>query len=403
MLKLQSFKFELMPNGTQELQSRRFEGPCRYIYNKALAIQKENHEAGNKFISYVSMAKHLTPWRNDPETPWLKEAPYHCQQQALKNLDRSFKNFFEKRSDFPCFKKRSDRGSFRFPDSGQIKLDQANSRVFLPKLGWIRYRKSRNIEGKVCNATVTHQGEKWFVSIQTERKIEKPIERPKAMLGIDMGIARFATMHDGTYIEPLNSFKKYRQRLAKYQRRMSRKIKFSKNWHKARVKVRKVHTKIKDVRKDFIHKATTKISKNHALVCVEDLKIRSMSKSARGTAEKPGKNIKQKSTLNCCILDQGWGMFRSQLGYKLEWNGGMLLSVAPHYTSQECPLCNHTNEDNRKTQTKFRCVSCDYENHADVVGAINVLERGYRLLACGEVDISLFCEPETHRSELANY
>lgn len=360
---------------------RRICGACRFAFNKALAIQKENYEAGNKFIGYVAMAKQLTAWRNSAETPWLKEAPCHPLQHALKDLDRAYKNFFAKRANFPRFKKRAAGSSFRYPDSTQIKLDQVNSRIFLPKLGWIRYRKSREIIGELCNVTVTHNGNKWFVSIQTEREVNQPKQISTSAVGIDVGIVRFATLSDGNYVVPLNSFKKHQERLRRHQRRMSRKVKFSNNWKKARVKVQKVHIDIANARRDFLHKTTTTISKNHALVCVEDLQVKSMSKTAVGTKEQPGKQIRQKSNLNRSILDQGWGMFRSQLEYKLEWNGGMLFAVPPENTSRTCPNCNHISEHNRKTQSQFACVCCGYKNNADVVGAINILERGHSLVS----------------------
>jgi len=162
------------------------------------------------------------------------------------------------------------------------------------------------------------------------------------------------------------------------------KVKFSSNWKKEKAKVQKVHTAIANARKDFLHKTTTAISQNHALVCIEDLQVRNMSKSSKGTVEQPGKKVSQKSGLNRSILDQGWGEFRRQLAYKVVWNGGMLLAVPPHHTSQTCPACGHVSKDNRQTQAKFLCVDCGYENHADVVGAINVLARGHRVLACGE-------------------
>jgi len=306
MQRMQAFKYELQADGEQERDMRRFSGSCRFVFNKALALQKENHEAGNKFISYLSMAKHLTEWRNGAETPWLKEAPCHSLQHALKDLEKAYKNFFAQRADFPRFKRKGDGASFRYPDSKQIKLDQANSRIFLPKLGWIRYRKSRDVTGELRNVTVSNNGKKWFVSIQTQREVKRPTRTATTAIGIDVGIARFATLNDGSYIAPLNSFKKHQQRLAKYQRRMSRKVKFSSNWKKAKTKVQKVHTDIANVRKDFLHKITTTISKNHALVCVEDLQVRNMSKSAAGTKEQPGKMVRQKSGLNRSILDQGW-------------------------------------------------------------------------------------------------
>src|SRR6202166_3149201 len=137
MQRLQAFKYELMPDGGQQRQMRRFAGACRFVFNKALAMQKENYEAGGKFIGYVPMAKHLTAWRNGSETSWLKDAPTHPLQHALKDLERAYRNFFAKRAAFPRFKKRGQGDSFRYPDPKQIKLDQANSRIFLPKLGWL--------------------------------------------------------------------------------------------------------------------------------------------------------------------------------------------------------------------------------------------------------------------------
>jgi putative transposase len=384
MLRLQAYKYQLMPDGGRERDMRRFAGSCRFVYNKALAMQKENHEAGNKFIGFAGLCKSLTDWRNGIDTPWLKAAPCHPLQQALKDLEKAYKNFFDKRADFPRFKKKGHGGSFRYPDPKQIKLDPANSRIFLPKLGWLRYRNSRDVQGEVRNVTVIQSGGKWFASIQTQREVGESLSAATTAIGIDVGIARFATMSDGGFIAPLNSFMKHRQRLARYQRRMSRKVKFSNNWKKAKARVQKIHVGIANARKDFLHKSTTTISKNHALVCIEDLQVRNMSRSAKGTIEQPGKKVSQKSGLNRSILDQGWGEFRRQLGYKVVWNGGMLLAVPPHHTSQTCPCCGHVSKDNRQTQAKFLCVECGHENHADVVGAINVLARGHRVLACGE-------------------
>lgn len=403
MLRLQAYKYELMPSGEQSRAMRRFAGSCRFVYNKALAVQKVNHEAGNKFIGFAGLCKALTSWRNNGDTAWLKEAPCHPLQQALKDLEKAYKNFFQKRTAFPTFKRKGGGDSFRYPDPKQIKLDQINDRIFLPKLGWVRYRNSRDVLGEVRNVTVSQMSGKWFASIQTQREVEQPLPSAMSAIGIDVGVARFATMSDERFIAPLNSFKKHQQRLARYQRRMSRKVKFSSNWKKAKSRVQKIHTRIANARKDFLHKATTTISKNHALVCIEDLQIGNMSKSAKGNSEQHGKMVKQKSGLNRAIMDQGWGEFRRQLDYKVAWNGGTLLAVPAHNTSRTCPCCGHVSKDNRQTQAKFLCVDCGYENHADVVGAINVLERGYRLLACGEpaqLGRSMKQEPTeaTHRS-----
>jgi putative transposase len=384
MKRLQAYKYELMPNGDQLRAMRRFSGSCRFVYNKALALQKENHEAGNRFIGYVAMAAKLPIWKRDAETAWLKETPSQALQHALKDLEKAFRGFFAKRTGFPRFKKKGNGDSFRYPEPKQIQLDQSNSRILLPKLGWLRYRNSRQALGQLRNVTVRQSGGKWFIAIQTQRELEQPLPTSTTATGIDVGIARFATLSDGNYVAPLNSFKTHQQRLARYQRRMSRKQKFSNNWKKAKTKVQKIHTAIANVRKDFLHKTSTTISQNHALVCIEDLQVKNMSQSAKGNRKQHGKRVKQKSGLNRAILDQGWGEFRRQLDYKVQWNGGILLAVPPQHTSQTCPACGHVSKENRQTQSKFLCVACGYENHADVVGAINVLERGYRLLARGE-------------------
>src|SRR5450759_2950139 len=137
---------------------RRFAGSCRFVFNKALALQKENHEAGHKFIAYVAMAKLLTGWRNGVDTPWLKDAPCHPLQHALKDMEKAYKNFFAKRAGFPRFKRKGSGDSFRYPDPEQVKLDQGNSRLFLPKLGWLRYRNSREALGELRNVTVSPSG-----------------------------------------------------------------------------------------------------------------------------------------------------------------------------------------------------------------------------------------------------
>jgi putative transposase len=379
MQRLQAFKFELRPNGQQEQQLRRFAGACRFVYNKALALQKERYERGEKKLGYVGLCKLLTEWRNNAETAWLADAPIHPLQQKLMDLERAYANFFAKRANFPKFKKKGRHDSFRYPDRKAIKLDQGNSRIFLPKLGWLRYRNSRKVLGELRNVTVSLSGGKWFVSIQTEREVTQPTPKGGAV-GIDMGIAHFATLSDGSFYAPLNSFKRHETRLRKAQQCLSRKVRFSKNWRKAKARVQKIYARIGNARRDFLHKVSTAISKNHALVCIEDLQVRNMSKSAAGTVDAPGRNVRAKAGLNKAILDQGWFEFRRQLGYKLTWNGGLLVAVPPQNTSRTCPCCGHVTADNRQTQAQFECVDCGFEDNADVVGAINILSRGMQLL-----------------------
>ncbi|QTF93451.1 transposase [Halomonas sp. BM-2019] len=399
MQRLQAFKFELMPNGEQVRKMRQFAGMARFVFNRALALQKDLYAAGDKKLGYTALCKQLTAWRNSAETPWLKDGPIHPLQQSLKDLERAYANFFAGRADFPRFKKKGRRDSFRYPDPKQIKLDQGNSRIFLPKLGWLRYRNSRDVLGTVKNVTVSLSGGKWYVSIQTAREVAQPVPGATSAVGIDVGITRFATLSDGSHVAPLNSFKRHETALRKAQQAMSRKTRFSNNWKKAKARVQRIHSRIGNTRRDYLHKTTTTISQSHALVVLEDLQVRNMSKSAAGTTDQPGKNVRAKSGLNKSILDQGWFEFRRQLDYKLAWNGGWLILVPPRNTSRTCPCCDHVSADNRRTQERFACVECGFEENADVVGAINVLRVGHARLACEVNGAVMPSAAGTHRSD----
>ncbi|GDN74487.1 IS609 transposase [Escherichia coli] len=362
---------------------RRFAGACRFVFNRALARQNENHEAGNKYIPYGKMASWLVEWKNATETQWLKDAQSQPLQQSLKDLERAYKNFFRKRAAFPRFKKRGQNDAFRYPQG--VKLDQENSRIFLPKLGWMRYRNSRQVTGVVKNVTVSQSCGKWYISIQTESEVSTPVHPSASMIGLDAGVAKLATLSDGTVFGPVNSFQKNQKTLARLQRQLSRKVKFSNNWQKQKRKIQRLHSRIANIRRDYLHKVTTTVSKNHAMIVIEDLKVSNMSKSAAGTVSQPGRNVRAKSGLNRSILDQGWYEMRRQLEYKQLWSGGQVLAVPPAYTSQRCACCGHTAKENRLSQSQFRCQVCGYTANADVNGARNILAAGHAVLACGEM------------------
>ncbi|MEH8058835.1 transposase [Gallibacterium anatis] len=367
-----AFKFEIMPNGSQIRRIKQFCGCSRFVFNRALAWQNEQYEQDNSFkFSYTKIANLLPQWKK--ELVWLKECHSQVLQQSLKDLESAFKNFFQKRADFPKFKKKGVKESFRFPQG--CKLEQNNNRIWLPKIGWVRYRNSREVIGEIKNVTVSQKCGRFFVSIQTEFEYQIPIHNG-GEIGIDMGVARFATLSNGEFFEPLNAFKTYKGKLAKLQKRLKNKVKFSQNWQKLKAKIAKLHHKIANCRKDFLHKISTQISKNHAMIYIEDLQVANMSKSAKGTAEQHGKNVAAKSGLNRAILDQSWFEFRRQLDYKTQWQGGFLVAVPPQNSSRTCPCCGHVAKENRQTQANFECVECGYTENADVVGALNVLTRG---------------------------
>ena len=388
MLRLQGFKFRLkVRKQSVEQQLTKTAGCCRYVYNRVLAINKERYAAGEKKLSYVESAALITKWKREPETVWLCEVAANPLQQSLRDLDRAYVNFFAKRAMLPRFKRLGMGDSFRHPKG--VKLDQANGRVYLPRIGWLKYFNSQSVLGKLKNTTVSKRNEHWYVSFQTEREVDESIHPASGSVGIDLGIVNFATLSDGTVVKPANALKGKLKRLARLQRVMSRRKKDSANCKKAKQRVAKLYTKIANVRLDHLHKASTDISKKHATIVIEDLKVANMSASAKGTVDQPGQNVRAKSGLNRAILDQGWFEFRRQLEYKQAWRGGRVVVINPKNTSRKCPRCGHVAKKNRPTQSKFRCVKCMFSGNADAIAAQNILAAGQAVIACGDGSLDL--------------
>ncbi len=264
----------------------------------------------------------------------------------------------------------------RFPDAKQIAFDGVNQRIKLPKVGWIRLRMSRPAGGEIRNVSVSKEGEKWFASIQTLAADTAPSADLKPTIGLDLGIAVFAADSDGRCIDPLNAYKLHQCRLKRYQRSVTRKVKGSSNRKKAIKRLGNFHRKIARMRADWIHQLTSSLVNEHPVIAIEDLKIASMSRSAKGAVDTPGKNIRQKAGLNRGILDQAWGEFARQLEYKTAAVGGAVVYVNPAYSSQECRLCGHIDKANRTTQESFKCTACGHAENADVHAAKNILARG---------------------------
>jgi len=376
-----AYKVRLKTNKEIEAKLVRFCGSARFVWNKYLAMNLERLENKQKILWYQEMAFWLTLWKRSEEYGFLKDSPSQVLQQKLKDLERAFKDCFDKSQPLkraPVFKKRGLNDGIRFPQG--YKID--NRRIFLPKIGWIGYHKSCTIAGKIKNITITNRGGQWFASIQVEQMIEISKHVSDSEIGIDAGIKCFAAFSDGTKVEGVHSFRKHEERLAREQRKLARKKKGSHNRKKQRRKISKLHHKIANVRSDFLHKLSTDISKSHAKVFMEELQIKNMSASARGTIEAPGRNVKAKSGLNKSILDQGWFEFKRQLDYKLFWRGGMMVDVNPRHSSQKCSSCGHREKGNRVSQEVFKCQLCGHQENADVNAAKNILAVGQTGMAC---------------------
>ncbi len=367
----QAYKFRLKTNPEIEKKLTQFAGCCRFVWNKALFLIKERLDHKIPILWYRDLAGLLRLWKKSEEYHFLKNAHSQILQQTLKDLEKAIKLAFQPDNDFgfPKFKKKNKNDSFKYPQGFKI----SNNRIYLPKIGWVGFYKSKEIEGKVKQIVIKKEYDKWFVSVFVEKQIYTK-ERKDNPVGLDIGVKKIVTLSNGISFKPLNILKLERK-LTREQRKLSRREKFSKNWFKQVKKINKIWEKITNTRNDYIHKITTAIAKNHGIVVVEDLKIKNMTKSAKGTLDNPGKNVRQKAGLNRSILRQAWGKFFNILEYKLRYSGGKLIKVNPRDTSITCPECGIVSKENRKTQAKFKCVKCGYTNNADIVGAINILRR----------------------------
>lgn len=388
MIIQKAFKFKLKPTAEQEQQFYAIAGSCRKVWNIALAEIIERKDKGESLqASFAKLCKDLTGWRNSDELDYLSGYSAVTHQQKLKDLARAVSDSFKKkdsgsRKEFPKWRKRDLHSSFRFTQNKkETNIQVDNHRVKLPTIGWVSFHKSQEVKGKINTATVSMNSGKWFISLQVQVDVPEPTHFATTDVGIDLGIAKFATLSNGEVYEPLNSFRKLESKLAKLQRQLKNKKKFSENWKRLKKKIQKVHSKIANARADYLHKTSTEITNNHGMIAIEDLKVSNMSKSAKGDAENHGKDVAAKSGLNKSILDQGWYEFRRQLTYKQGWKGGVLVAVPPQFTSQTCPCCSHVSKDNRKTQSHFECVECGFTENADLVGSINILSKAHQLMA----------------------
>jgi IS605 OrfB family transposase len=400
---LKAFKYRLKLSPEQTQQCVKFAGANRFAWNYFLGRNKHRLEQKKPICWYQENDFYSKLLKRSDEYSFLKTPPAHTIQQTLKDLDRAFSDCFDKKQPLkrlPRFKRKGGKDSFRFPEPKHFELE--DNRIKLPKLGWCKFFNSRVIIGDIRNITVSKQGNHWFVSTMTAQNVNAPRHPSATAIGIDVGIKNFIALSSGQLTTAISPLAKYKGKLAKLQRRLAKKKKFSNNWRKQKEKIGKLHTKIANTRKDFQHKISSELSKNHAMIAIEDLQVNNMSRSAKGDLDNPGKNIRQKAGLNRGILDQGWSELRRQLEYKQAWSGGIVVAVSPHHTSQICSCCGYQDKANRQTQATFKCVSCGFEYHADSNAANNILARGHRVLSCGETALadSVKQEPEKPQGDL---
>lgn len=380
MIIRRAFKFKLEPTLLQREQFFRFAGARRFVFNRGLDQRKKSYEVKGKSLSYFEQNKELTTLKEDPPTSWLKEMHSQVLQQGLKDLDRAFQNFFRRvkkgeKPGYPKFKKKGMQESFRFPQG--VKVEE--SRVFLPKIGWVKFRKSRELQGEINETTILQEGSGWFVSFSCEWQKapaeQVPINEERA-LGIDVGLTHFATTAAGKdntlqEIENPRYLNKHLSHLRYLSRQLSKKAKKGANKLKARTKLSKLHTRIKNLRNNFVQQLSAQMIKNHDIFCIESLDISSLL---------------QNSPKGLCraISDVGWRSFLHCLKYKAEECGKYLVEAGKYFpSSQICAGCDHRQKMPLFVR-QYDCPNCRLKNNRDYNSAIVLKAAGMSVLkACG--------------------
>ncbi len=373
---IRSYVYRLEPTPEQEAFLAQTAGACRSLYN--LALEQRMMWKPGRPITLQSQCREIADLR--AQVSWMRAAPAHALQSALKNLDRAFQNFFAGRAEYPRFKRKGDRDGFFLKDKANLgfkRLTRNRGAVRIPKVGWINIRGFRELGGELRNITISRRNGHWFAAIAWQLEVPDPTPSTLLAVGVDRGVKIFAALSTGeNYISP-QFFGRIEDKLANEQRKLARRKNGSARWRKQKDRVTRLHTYAANARRDFLHKTSLAIAKNQGFVAIEKLQVKNMSRSAKGTTEAPGRNVKAKSRLNRTILDKSWGMFRTLLAYKLAERGGELIEVPPEYTSQTCAACGTISKDSRSSQSEFVCVGCGHTANADTNAAINILRLGH--------------------------
>lgn len=358
------FKFRIYPNKTQQSLINRTLGCCRFVFNHFLALRRDEWTANHKSIGYVQTAALLTDLKKNEDFSWLKEADSMALQESLRNLDTAYQNFFQRRSKYPRFKsKHNHTQSYRTRNqSNGIRI--IGGKIKLPKIGEVKIKQSRTFEGRILNATVSRAASgKYFVSLCVELDKETLLKSNNGgKIGLDVGLSEFLTDSNGNTVDNPRTLKRLTRKLIREQRRLSRKMPKSNNRNKARIRVARVHEHIANIRKDFLHKLSTRLVIENQVIAVENLKIKNMMKNHH---------------LAKAIADVSWNEFFRQLAYKAELHGSKLLKVDTFYpSSQTCSNCGYQNEETKNLNVRsWTCPKCGAVHDRDENAAKNILRK----------------------------
>ena len=347
-----TYKRKLILNKTQQERIDSWISTCRFVYNMALEIRITAYRNKQQSVHKFDLIKQLTTIK---DIEWIKDVPVDTLQNVIERLDISYKKLF-KGGGFPKWANRNKYKSILFKQKNGGTINVVGNKINLHKIGRVRFFKDSPIIGNIKTATIIKEATGYFICIVTDAVKSIQNQDESQVVGLDMGLSHFCVNSNGTFIDNPKHFKRYEAKLRVENRSLARKKMGSNSWKRQSKKLALLHHKIANVRKDFLHKESTKLAKLYHTVYMEDLNVKGMAKN---------KNLSKH------ILDAGWGMFGTMVAYKTN-----RVVVNPAYTSQQCNVCGHTERANRKSQSEFECLKCGHKDNADINASKNIEGKG---------------------------